>query len=1360
MNTLRTVLSFALILTILLPSILPLIPVVRSPETIAAAQGTAYIISDVDVYNRIISYGTVFKVYIYDEAALAKGYTTVNATVIVAGTANYNVEFTLNTTSGYYEATFNITRIGTTDKAQVVVDSRTLVGTLSDGNTLVVQYLPEGWETPVTATFTYRLADIIVNNRLHGGYYWVPRLDKCIWNRYNAEGEWRFLIPGYTADNATVELTIEDRTTGYVTSMNITVVREGTSPYFKPADAVEAEKITAMLVNVSLQMSSPWWITGVDFDNPQFRGDEVIATARIVETGQASKTRKLAIFISDAVVEIQTTGPTQDIVITVYDADENLNAVAAENTINPIELLDAPFPDGAVVMTFNLTETSASSGVFRTTINLLDYPALWGTVLSPTDNVIDWHFSDLRLDNYALQKAAVKGCTALYCDKFNSVTVPYHTAEFNVIETSVALRSSQRCCPIPKITLQITDPDAETGEDVVVRGMVPAGEDIYMIPLELLRYGVSTGIPGYRLTIYVKDSNGNLYNITALENLTIAFYRIAENTIEFQLDLTKLNWTGVNAEIAAAGAEPAEIIVRITDCMAVNAEGAPEPQTLEDTVQLGAVQIEVDRTILPIAYLSVDGINWTGTCPVTRPEIEVGPTTAQIVHIEVYDNGTNVDCCEVDEIPPNAVKLVLHKEYKGQTVIHVEGDGLITVPLYDVASDGTQGSLRGFCYIEIPGPLVETGADTGVFVGELQIWSEIDGRLYAGCPSIWLNNTKLYITYVSPAIGSASAEITFKFMDAEISVVDPETNEPITEVKLGQPVKVIVTDPDANLDITVNETVLVEYTIEGAGIPTATSYLWLTQTDPASNTFEATVYIDWYLISDHTCLYLDPSICTACYKITFKYIDRTPVNPSAVQLYEQLLPGLVRENADQPLDWLAIVNEQCLPLMEKTVSIDIYPTVAKVYIEFTVERPDVQDLISETIGSIWQDVTNKTGVPALNTTVIRIIVEDSDHNLYSTMPETWEFIGKIIVDGKVVTFSRLGLIFTETGDNTGVFVSNEFTLQQLAELLGTTAYDLAGKKITVQVTDTRAYCAATCAQAATNVKSYTYVYDILGEVKIVDAVTGEPKDFYRCACPFGGACPTGGDLLEFIVKDIQLVDLYGGDYDTTAPISPVIINVLIEKAYGEVEPNPNPVMFSEASVELVETEDGVYVPVSTYTALGRLYCFPQAGTNIIVASDGENVTLTYYDAGQATEVSYKAAVGTPPIQVAPNEASNVTETRLFIVEAGAFKPVEVIPAGKPAYIQVRLEYDTATMSSVLQQILGTGDVFAVVFFIEDAAGNLVDYGFKPVAVGDMTVGFGFTLEMPGTYKITILPVASAENPVPLSTPLVITVTVS
>ena len=1367
MNTLRMIIGLTALAIVIL--------------SMAAAQAAAQaeIKTSVDDLNRIISYGLNVTIYINDTAAAQAGKEYVNMAVIVAGAANYNVKLSYNSTSGLYEALLMIRRIGTTDKAEVYATyynytgnnwatPRKLIGTLArDGDTLVIQYTPYGTNETVEATLTYKLVDIVVQNRLHmiagEEYYWIPRLHSSIASLYNAEGEWRVIIPGYTGSKANVTITITDQTTGYSTSATVEFTRIGTTPFFKPTNSSEAQKITEMLLNVSSQLSSPWWIKGVDYANPQYRGDIVTVQARIENTGQTSKTRKIALFISDAVVEINAVGPTKDITITVYDADENLDTTSEETALSPVELLNASFDaGGAVIANVTVQETGKATGVFTAKFNMLDMPSIWKTVIGPRDNVLDWHFSDLRLDNRAIQLGQI------FCDKFGSEIIPYHTANFYIVEDSVALRYAQRCCPIPKLTMVIEDTDADTGEAMVLRAEVPAGSIVYKQPLYLVRNGVPTTIAGYKITIYVnatKDNESKLFNVTTKEPLTIAFYSSKRGKIEFDLDLTKLNWTQINEQVTSQGYQISSIVVMVTDCMALNADGEPEPQTQTDSAVLQKVRIELERTTLPVAYL--------------EPNVDVKPGDAQVDRITIYDNGSNVDCCQVDTIPASKIQLELVKIYQGQVMVKVTGTGMLNITLYDVNPDGTRGNARGYCVIEVS-DLVETAANTGVFKGKIEIYSVVDGVRYAGCPSPWLHGAKLYVTYVSPSIGSDTKEVTFEFMDADIKIYDMDGNE-ITEAVMGTPVRVVVTDPDANLDNAVNESVRVKYTLQGM-IMSGEGYIWVAQTDSSSDKFDGSVtlerigitedplYIDMNLVANNTGN--SPTSCSGCFSLTFTYTDKTPYDQAGIQSAENVLPTLKRLYGT--LDWLAILNYQCVQMMTKQYSIAVNPVRGSVSISYTVNDTAIQAVMKDEIGTAMQDVTNKTGIPALNKTIIVIDIEDADQNFYADRNETKQFQGWITVNGfnVQIPFSMLNITFTEYAP--GKFESNPISLQAIADALNAllspqtpiTVYQLAGKKIDIVYQDPMAQCPATpgaCAQAAALVQVFTNVVDETGNVTIVDGVTGKPKDFYQCACPFGGACPTGGDLLQIDVEDISLVDYFPSILSTTSgPFS-----ILIEKLTGVVTANPNPVTFTTGSdmVGLMETEDGVYIPYVKYTALGRLYCFPQTGSGIIVAQNGENVTVVYKDpaneTGQMTDVAAKAYVGTPPIEVAPNEASNVSTVSLFKVEGNRFIPVEVLPSDMPSYVQISLQYDTNVMRTVLQR-LGGGDVFYVMYFVKDADGNLVAFGFKPVMVGDTTVGFGFAAGelAPGQYTIEVVAALSPDNPVPLSPAFTATITVS
>jgi len=337
-NTLRLASAIAILALMLLPSLAPLLP--KAPVAVAVAQTTdqPYIWTSVDTYGRIISYGMKVEVRIYDPNASAE-YVTANITV--AGNLNADVKFvyTVINNTGYYVAILNISRIGTTDTASVEVLypngtlQKKLTGVLSEGKTVAIIYKASTGDV-LTATLTYKLYEIIIRNRGYNGMYWIPRLvnatlpnNMSLADLYGAMDEWRISAPGYSSDNMSVLVVIKDLTTGYKINDTVVFVREANdSVFFKPANDTEAKKITKLLVNVSSQLATLYRIKGIDFANPEIRGDDVQVEAVILDTSQAIGAKKLAIFASDAVVTYSATAPTKPITITVYDADANLNA--------------------------------------------------------------------------------------------------------------------------------------------------------------------------------------------------------------------------------------------------------------------------------------------------------------------------------------------------------------------------------------------------------------------------------------------------------------------------------------------------------------------------------------------------------------------------------------------------------------------------------------------------------------------------------------------------------------------------------------------------------------------------------------------------------------------------------------------------------------------------------------------------------------------------------------------------------------------------------------------------------------------------------------------------------------------------
>ena len=1448
MNTLRTLAALVTLALMILPAIAPLLPASIKPVAAAAAQTEQpYIKTTVDSYDRIIGCGSDFKVMIYDPNASAS---TVYANVTVAGSLNKNVEFKYDAATGYYVAEFKVQGL-TADCTKAYVEqvypvNRTLAGTLTENQQMVVIYKASNNQT-LTAALTYKTFEIIVRGRLHGSAYWIPRLlnvslpsGNYLADLYAAENEWRILLPGYTGDNATVLLVIKDLDTGYKTNATIVFVREAAgSPYFKPKNATEAKKITEMLINVSKQLQNTYYIRGTNFNNPLVYGDTVLAQAAIYETGQTTKAARLAIFKSDAIVTYHATSPTKPIVVTIYDADADLDATNTTENMTAeigswfnilVKHFEGDLAAAGPVLNLSIVE-AGENGVFQVVIDPLKYASqLYPAVINEYDNVINWHMLDLRVDSE----------TTYLCNKFDgdvvgnpAIIVPFHTMSFNVVEDQVTIRYQYQCCPIAKITLHVVDADSDRvfpPSDVVARAEVPPNTPITNVWINYTYYDAAAGkyvitkLPAYNLSIYAvmktPDNKTVEVPVTTANNaeLYLAFHRVARNTIELQINLTLINWTSLNEYAAANGLTITGIKVYLTDRFAVNKQQAPEPYTASDYTKIQSVSISIDRTVIPIA----DKLTTATGAPEANVDAPNG-NTAQIIHVTVTDDGRNFNCCEVDTISSNEVHIELIKTDKnGRVLIYVAGDGQISIPLYQINPDGTKGSQVGECYIELSN-LVETGANTGVFTGVLKIYYEnaTDGLTYAGCPSSWLNGSILRLTYISPTLGRASTSAVLAFEDAKIMVVDPNNwNKEITTVKFGTPVKVIVYDPDANLDNQAAEGVRVEYKVYTLGGKYVTGYLWIYQlpneTDTAWFRGNATlrdayyafsgsnpapgrivpikfgsqyvnmtlydeVYIDFNLLNDYSNApnVILPNPCSYCMWINFTYVDQTPNDAKAIQLAQSLIPKFVASNNGQPLDWAAVIGG-CVSPKEHVASVHVEPSKGKVYLYYTVDDADTQAVIMKKMkeeyneSTIWQEVTNKTGVPAVGITMFKIVLVDSDKNLYvdqddantpygsATAPTLGEYLLKHIwirIEGisLAITLYDLqqytGYPMTITEVAPGVYVIGNFSLENITYYLASQlnikvrdpAQLLAGKKIYVYYGDDAAQCPpspAQCSAAGATITTWTKALDMNGKIEVVDATTGKPKPYYSCSCPLGSSsCPSGGDVVKATVTDITLLDLYhqavvSGYYDLFYSANDTRIlelmitwpnNVLNWSGYNlfDVITNTtagyklaNNVGFGNTVIWLEETSDGVYIPVVNMTAIARIFCSGSTGAGRIIAASGENVTFYYYDLAGSNGKSYTAEytiyVGAPPVQVPPNKASNVTETMTYLLQGNKFVPVTTLKVGEPAYISIKLEYNPTTMKQVLKNLGGAGDAFYVLIFVEyNSTGKLAIDAVSP-----------------------------------------------
>ncbi len=1506
MKTPRILSSILVLAVMLLPTIAPLVITGAKPAaTVAYAQTEPYIQTSADTYDRIVGIGSIVRVQIYDPNASSR---YVYANITVAGTLNKDIPFGYNYTSGYYEIQLNITRAGTNTNNAIVyyrtynTTTKTwgkwkpLLGVLAEGDTIVISYKASNGKL-LTVTLTYKLYELIIRGRLHDGIYWIPRLPKNITlpngtvvsttKLYGALDEWRIQAPGYNGNNMSVLLVVKDFTTGVTDAPNatITFTRVPGTILFKPANETEAEKITQLLINISKQLSSPWIVDGCDFAHA-IRGDDVRVSAVIFNTtsGQVVNTIQnvpIAIFVSKAEVMYTASSPTQPITIKVCDPDMDFDAVKQENISATLgvwfELMNEPFTSSStyqqyVVMKLQLIESPNMPGMFiayykypeEPGINLLD-PAvsakLYPAVINEHNNKIYWHMYDLKLDNPSV---------SYYCDESGEIVIPYHPMSFQVMESSVVVRPQQHCCLPPTITLHITDADANTavyynGEyfatktgSTVLRGVISAGKYAYDIPLYYVNpaTGTASTLPGYMLTIYAEgvNSTGGIkyFNLTATKDIYLSFYKTASGTLEYILDLSNFNWTKVNEEAANQGYQLKNIVVIVTDNFAQQ-NNQIGPITQNATIKLQNVSIKLERTEIPVALKRVMLVSSNTTYPPIAPGMGadvLSDKDAIIIPFEIIDNGSNTQCCAVDHIPASHVKLELVKYYNGQLAIYKAGNGTLEIPIDTINPATGQPTPVGTCYITVPQNLTETGINTGVFTGYIEIYSVMNnGQVYAGCASPWLEDAMLIVSYVSPSIGQASAKAVFKFYQAKLEVLNPENGKPMlpgnNTIYFGEPVLLKVFDPDANLDPYFNESVRVEYTVLREGVRITSGYLWLQQSNAGSDYFDGVValpntpgpvkyyggevYIDMNLLFDNTPLatqYASPfdayTGCTFCLTVNFTYVDQTPYSTAAqagIRQAESMIPSLLKQNGGQPLDYLYNLSE-CVSLQTQTATVNVVPYKGKLTIEYTIPDADVQAKLNETLGTVWQDVTNKTGIPALNNTELRITLVDYDRNYYTNQDDSarllqpgtptnllpvWVMIEGVPVRVYIKNLYELGLVnVTEVAP--GVFNITGLTLKKLIDYLSgaypntangnavnylkqylgiesiqDAAQLLAGRKIIVGYNDPAAQCPPTpaaCAAAGAIVQVWTKGVDMTGQVTVVDAVTGKPKPYYSCACPYGGQCPTGGDLVNAAVKDITLLDYYldgfssiASDQDSgvVAPSINNIFDVVTNTTAGFIQPNS--LTFNFMGVGLIKTTDGVYIPYAIYSATGRLVCSGQTRPGIIVAANGDKVAFIYYDVanaeGKPVEVKEVISVGTPVRIPPPNKASNVTSETMYVVQGNKFVPTEMFKVNEPVYIRVQLQYNPTTMKQVLQQLGGAGDAFYVLYFIKDnATGKLafgsilpVPYGFQVVAVGDMSVGFGFTPVKPGTYTITVLPVLSPENPVPVGQPVTFTITV-
>ena len=1370
----RSALLNTLIITIFLLSIVaPLVPAVKPTTSIAKAQSTDGL--QITVNTTKATYGSVIE---FNVTLLNVNSYGDNITVNITINGQLNKDVVVNLTSatgsyGLYNATYTgYLKIQSDGKVLYwsTGSPRLLVGQLTaDGQTIVISR--DG--VSVTVTF-YATTKLIIKGREYpagSNIYWLPMLCCGVQNRYDALNEWEIIAPAATQSQYQVNISIKDAT-GKVLHYEI-VTFNNTNGVLVPANASEAQKIRWLLGNVSEQIL-PWYINGVDFNDIIREGDMLTINATILGLG-GTALANLRFFVS--IAKIYTEPATLSLnnpsfTIYVEDADANFDTQAAET-----------YPYNLTIegMTVTLTETGKNTGVFEAKVNLLT-DGLYPTIFNETDNTLYWKLNETRIDNC--------GGTCV-CERAGVWTITYHTAQVETLEKSVILRSDTTCCPVLKLTLKIHDQDLLLGYPSTVpvaTVRISAGQNIANVTAYY--YDATTSqtlsVPALMFSIYLVGENSEnetmAANLTAIQAFTVSFYQVSADTVQAQIPLDLLDWGTANAELSSAGYKAKYLEVVYYDLF--NPNLTIIKKVIKVPIQY--VKIEVDRNTLPIpARIYYGG---TDLCPsgVCGTYTYVNGTMYQTVHVTIYDNGSNKQCCFKDTIPATSVKLTLVKEDSdGNVLFNISDYGSLTIELKKRHTDGTYETI-GTCYIELTN-LEETGVNTGEFKGELHIWSEIytsSGTVIVpGCPSPWLNGAKLTLSYTSPSIGYDEKTITFKVEDAKLYV---NATGPVT---FGTEVNITVVDPDANLDNNVVEKVpvIIGFYCPTSGEIIGQKYIWLEETAANSSVFTGTLVIDENLEAKIGSQTIPACTCGSqlktqpCTELHIFYIDPTPYDATSLKQADRYLVNWIAENGGMTPDWLLYYSSSYTPASEDAVSfapaskavheatITVIPKVGSVELYYDVPVLNIGWI------KVAENMENKNitegVVPAAYNVGLKLVVIDPDQNRDATVNDTISGSRILITFGNVsVKLSSIGYDLYETGESTGVF-ETELSLGDIVTALQTklpdlTLDDLVGKTITITYFDSSASCqTGACGTATAQVSISFKVIDITGNLTIVDATTGKPKSVYSCACP---ETNTPGDYIDIRIADVSLLDYAGpggsiafNDYfevydvttGTRAPVTDYSIGPLVYVDYYNVTINGIPI-----PVPVFETQPAVKLAC---TILGT-----SGATNYIVTGPRAIIQIAYEDPhgdnGTATEVAKNINVGTAGV-AKPEETAyiNTSKIDVRVYRNGTYVQSAIVVQGEPVTLEVPINYNPVAASTY------AGQTFQVLYLVTDDSGHVYAFGYVPVSVtqsGFVVVPLQISSLVtqslqPGTYKVVIMVVNNLTDLVSLSKPVEVTITV-
>ncbi len=1465
----KKLLNLAIMVLVLLPIIAPLAPT----TTLAAAQGSypqsrvtdtsGILVKDATNNSEVWATDGDYVIFqIYDPDVSTENITV---QIEVAGTDN-NVTVGFVGDVGTYQGKIVIVRVGTVAKVryyyydndtQSFIDMGYLNGSLTNNSIITIYYKsPVSKNTTIIKVLYYikPAYRVVIEGREYNEIYWIPRLGAApapqinVTAHYNAY-EWTIKSQSPAFEPGTlynVSFQVTNPVSGQTCSPPYNITFNATDQYtLEPLNDTEAAKIKRMILDCIQNLGNPYYIEGRDYEAIISQGDTLLVNASFYNITNTNGTQsgvtkpsQVRSFVSIAKINVygvlsytfnldelergtnllttQIGFFTPLIVFQVLDADANLNTKARETLPYPGEaypLLNITDEQGNQLTIYNLTEVGGpNTADFAVLLNIFDLYKVGA--ISPTDNVVSYIFTEVRVDDPN---------AITICYRNETFTVQYNMMTLDTVEKEVVLRDVIRCCPPLKITVVLTDKDLDlpTNPNVPMGSTVAAtyvttGSTLTGLVLNYWFNGANQEVPALNMSIYLVDEAGNEYQLTATADFSIVFEAQGGGVAKAIIDLSKVNWGEVNARAVAAGHKLVKIKVVVKDIY------NPDFNTsrwLKACASLQNATITLDRSELPISFRIVDSnftindITSLASCPGCYPWITDthGKAQAQVVYISIYDPGANKNCCAAENISSDTINMSLVLYYpNGEYTVFNVNNGSIEVPIYAIEANGTW-TRRGYCKFELSPLFNETAPNSSTFVGSLKIYSYIDvdgdGTLdirVAGCPSIWLEGAKLKLHYTSPAIGFDEKVILFKTMDASLEARNLD-NVNASVIQYGDRVMIKVVDPDANLDNRVNESVMVELSFYCPLIrDMVRHFVWLEENGSDSNVFVAYITIDSRYAGACQDLY--------CAPITVTYIDRTPVNPTTLQYgIQQLQQNLSIYGEIKGL--LVFAECDCNKVRHET-TLQYVPYKGEVRILYTV--PGATDQYN------WI-VANNGVVPAYEGTLLKILVKDKDMNrrydrqdiidaakvwieipgvtpgpvslasilsaIYGTAEPLHEMDAKktvISVDAVNGEVTIANCSFAPS-NNSKVFVSVEFSLGQLVEALIKLGYiqvpptktaqqvveetirQMAGKPIKVTYDDGQVACQANVCGlvVGTTITEQTSVYDMEGSIEIVNATTGQPNpdNVYRCGCVQQNCPSATGDVIDIIVKDVSLLKYYLAGQGLR-----IVGNLTMTLVYnGTTRPlvYGNMQYLDPARLEFIGV-DGTLVPVPVYTKQGVLiYCTtpPLATRPYIVAPTGSRVYFTYKDPANATgapvDVTTYIDIGVPALARTLNQTVQVPAEEITIkaYNGTAFVPTTVIKRGQSAYIVVPLSYDPNLVRSV-----AGGNQFYVLFIIRNAEGQVVAAAAVPVTVGQTLAQLILTsyntMAMPaGTYQLIVMAVTDDATLVPLSTPAILTITI-